>query len=609
MFYEFTHDSLANAVYEKVSVEEKARRKVERFVKDRHVYYTAQGVLLNQKDLEYVQPYLDRIKLADEEWEFVRKSKVNSRNRRIRLIAAVLVMLLISGLALVALIQRSNAEKARAQAEINRQAAEANAEIASSNEKEAKRQAGLAEKSAERAEFSALQAQNAKIEADRQRMLAETAAAEAELRRQEAEDLAGRLDISRQEAEAAAEREKNARLRAEVLKEKEQIARAVADSLRDLALAQSIALKSLQIDDPSERAAVAQRAYNIHTKRNGSSFDANLYQALYFAQNQEGTVLSGHLGRVRSLAHQTEAKLLMSIGSDGKLIRWPYLLNQKGETLFFSDQLSRALAFDTSPQGPIWVGTENGQVLQIDGQTKTLQSSHSWHQGPIWDLAWDPINARLFSSGGDGFLIVHEGDSLRSDTLMRGQSSLKRLQLMPNGDLLAANDRGEVFWISFAPDRVAKKIISLPHPITAMSLSPDARVLAIGDEQGRVRVWKWANMEKIATLLAHRVRVTDLCFSPNGRLLSSCSWDQTARLWESKDFNTPSIVLSDHDYPAECLTFSSDGSQLFVGLANGDIKRWQTSTDTLFKQLVVNPDTEIPWNTYLGSSSANTSEP
>lgn len=81
---ELSHDSLAGRIYDQVSIEEKNRRKIEQFLQERYAYYEKQKALLSKKDLNYINPYIDQLKLREQERIFIKKSRA-AVNRRVRL--------------------------------------------------------------------------------------------------------------------------------------------------------------------------------------------------------------------------------------------------------------------------------------------------------------------------------------------------------------------------------------------------------------------------------------------------------------------------------------------------------------------------------------------
>lgn len=119
MRIELYHDILAQKVFEKASAEEKARLKIERFVRERHGYFRENRELLTKKELDYITPYLDKLELEPEYLDFIAASRKDAKRRRERRRATAVsvgaVLLALLALSLMALHQ-STIEKERQRA-------------------------------------------------------------------------------------------------------------------------------------------------------------------------------------------------------------------------------------------------------------------------------------------------------------------------------------------------------------------------------------------------------------------------------------------------------------------------------------------------------------
>ncbi|MGA9532796.1 MAG: hypothetical protein WBR18_08790, partial [Anaerolineales bacterium] len=100
--------------------------------------------------------------------------------------------------------------------------------------------------------------------------------------------------------------------------------------------------------------------------------------------------------------------------------------------------------------------------------------------------------------------------------------------------------------------------------VRGLAFSPDGAVLAValGDEDGVIRLFDTKSYEPIGELRGHLSIVWDVTFSPDGLLLASASKDGTARIW---DWRNGSLVES-LALPGEVtsVAFSPDGATLAV---------------------------------------------
>ncbi|MDX2246979.1 MAG: hypothetical protein SF052_09405 [Bacteroidia bacterium] len=104
--YELTHDSLAVRIEERVSDEQKIRRKMSRFLQEQYSRYESSQVLMNRDDLEYIRPYLSSLTLNGPAKEFVRKSEASVK-RKGQILAGIVtvIVLIISALGIRAYIE------------------------------------------------------------------------------------------------------------------------------------------------------------------------------------------------------------------------------------------------------------------------------------------------------------------------------------------------------------------------------------------------------------------------------------------------------------------------------------------------------------------------
>ena len=118
--------------------------------------------------------------------------------------------------------------------------------------------------------------------------------------------------------------------------------------------------------------------------------------------------------------------------------------------------------------------------------------------------------------------------------------------------------------------------------ITALAVSPDAKLIATGGSDGVVRIWDPASGKLLHALFGHPTYVRGLSWSPCGSTLASVgSWETTARLWDPHAGKPLRVLKGFKSYVYQAV-WAPDGSRLALGCyGSGWISMWDPATSEL----------------------------
>ncbi|MBW4610813.1 MAG: NACHT domain-containing protein [Hassallia sp. WJT32-NPBG1] len=153
------------------------------------------------------------------------------------------------------------------------------------------------------------------------------------------------------------------------------------------------------------------------------------------------------------------------------------------------------------------------------------------------------------------------------------------VEFSPDGKLLASGDTNGKIDLWNVENVETRHVMSLQGHIGwvwTVKFSPDGKMASCG-EDGTIRFWNINTGKSLHIIEAHSIRCSSISFSPDGKILASGGGDETVKLW---DVNSRKCLktFKGHTKILRMVAFSPDGEILASGSDDRTIKLWDVKT-------------------------------
>lgn len=208
--------------------------------------------------------------------------------------------------------------------------------------------------------------------------------------------------------------------------------------------------------------------------------------------------------------------------------------------------------------------------------------------GAVVDLALSPAGDRIYAVTEDGGVAAWDtqsgtaADGLPLETLAAAAGGATAVAALADGWLVVGGGRGFVAWDTQSGSAAqAGDSVRVAEGISAMAVAADGGRLLAGSKKGGFGVWDLRRGAQVVALQGHRLSVSSVAISGDGRFGLSGGYDKAARLWNLDSGELLETLYAANEGVVYAVALSADGRLALTGAADGALRLWDLPAGSL----------------------------
>ncbi len=357
-------------------------------------------------------------------------------------------------------------------------------------------------------------------------------------------------------------------------------------------------LPSFAVDNPEKRkfiGGIQALAYSPDRKTIVSAHNNHCIRIWDIVSKIERNTLKGHTEKINTVAYASDSKIVASGSYDNTIHIWNIETGKLKDVLIKHKNSIKALAFSPTENELLVSGSADGTVRFWDVNTgQQLSIFATGFTESVKTLAFTEDNNMLVSAAENGTIQmwdVKNGKELPFRTNLQYDTT-RAAVFSPDATLFASrgaetqveSDGSGRSTTIFPQEETRlwelptwKELFSIPHRTSALSISPDKKMIVIGNENGTV-LYDIESKEELHRFDAsHFFDRNAVRFSPDNTILTIGGGPGEINLWDVKTGEKLGTLHDPFVGDATSFVFTHDGS-ILAARYSGRIRFWDMKT-------------------------------